>query len=363
MIKIIIYATLLIIGLLILFIGLYLRFSPQLGGASRSYDSPNYVSGKFKNLIVTPMHSNNISFFKILKDFIFNKHNQAFPPTILPSSKINKELLSNLKETDVAISWLGHSCFFIKTKEISIITDPVLGSTKLPPLNIGPKPFPTTQKYETNCLPKIDIVLISHDHYDHLDMKIIKQLKSSLFYVPLGVKAHLIRWGISEQNITEFDWYKEKLFMNNIKFIFAPSRHYSGRGLLNRNSTLWGAWIIELNNKKIFFSGDTGYFEEFKKIGKDYGPFDLSLLDCGQYNIAWQYLHMLPEEVVQAGIDLRSKAILPSHWGKYVLSLHKWSEPIERVVLEARKKGMVIVTPMIGETFLLSDKLPCGVWW
>jgi L-ascorbate metabolism protein UlaG (beta-lactamase superfamily) len=341
----------------------YLNASPQIGGGSLEYDSPHFKDGKFQNLIPTPMSTNDSSILEISYNFFFRKNKNSYPQETLPTKKVNRQWMNDLPSNQVVISWLGHSTILLRTEEVTVIADPVFNKKRLPPLYMGPKPFPYSAPYDTEDLPEIDVVLISHDHFDHLDMESIKKLKDSAFYVPLGIKAHLLKWGVAEANIHEFDWYDEKKFSEDTELVFAPARHFSGRGILNGKSTLWGSWIIKTAGKSIYFGGDSGYFDEFKTIGERFGPFDLVMLDNGQYDLSWQALHMLPEEVVQASIDLKAKVLLPIHWGKYVLSLHSWFEPIDRLTNEAARRNVNVATPQIGETIVLGKPKPSSRWW
>ena len=362
--KMILYTIIGFIAVFIVFGILYMAFSPQMGKKNGGYpDSPNYKDGKFQNLVETKMSTGDSSMVTAMYEFFFNKHVDAFPSETIQTEKINTELINSLEDEQVAVTWLGHSTALISTHDLTILTDPVLSGKRIPPMYMGPKPFPYSETYRVENLPEIDVVLISHDHYDHLDYETIKKLTDKKFYAPLGVKAHLMSWGVSEENITELDWHEGKKHLENIEFTFTPTRHFSGRGLLNGRSTLWGAWVIGVGEKKIYFGGDSGYFEEFKKVGETYGPFDIAFLDTGQYNEAWQALHMLPNEVVQAAKDLQAKTFIPIHNSKYILSLHAWYEPLERVTKEAKEKNVHVTTPKIGQTFLLNENLPTTKWW
>ncbi len=351
-----------IVGVIIL-ATLYLNFNPQSGGKVIDIVSGNFNNGRFQNLVDTPLSTGDKSMMVSMYEFFFQKHPEAFPLRAIKTEKIDRELLENLSDDDIAISWLGHSTALIKTKDVTIVTDPLFNGKNLPPMYMGPKKFPYTNDYDVSDLSKIDVVLISHDHYDHLDMGSVLKLKDSRFYVPLGVKYHLLRWGIEESNITELDWYSGAEYKENIKFTLAPTRHFSGRGLFNRNKTLWGSWVIKAGDRSIYFGGDSGYFEEFKKIGEEYGPFDLALLDVGQYDLSWQGVHMLPSEAAQAGVDLGAKSILPIHNSKYILAKHSWYEPLEKATEEANKQNINITTPRIGQTFLVDDDMPNERWW
>ncbi len=212
--------------------------------------------------------------------------------------------------------------------------------------------------------PDPDMVLITHDHFDHLDYETILKLKSRAkhFYTSLGVASHLVSWGVDREKITELDWWEEASQVEGIKWIAAPARHFSGR-TFKRNRTLWSSFILETSGYRIYLGGDSGYDTHFKEIGERYGPFDLALLECGQYNPLWANIHMMPEETVQAALDLKSKLLLPVHWGKFTLSLHPWTDPIQRVTKEAALKGVAITTPMIGEPLVISEDYPVKHWW
>lgn len=350
-----------ILGILLISVTIYLNTSPQMGGRAGEYNSPNFEEGRFKNLVPTSVYSEDRSIIKSVFEYFFSRSKEAYPSSTIDNLKIDLKPFENIN--DVNLTWLGHSTVLINTQDLVILTDPVLRDKSLPPLSMGPKPFPYSTNYKLEDLPKVDVVLISHDHYDHLDMETVKKLKDSSFYVPLGVKSHLLKWGIDEKNIKELDWYQEDNYSDNLGLVLTPARHFSGRSLFDRNKTLWGSWVIKLRDKSLYFGGDSGYFDEFKKIGEKYGPFDIAMLDVGQYNLAWQPIHLLPEEAVQVSIDLNSKILLPIHNSKYSLSLHSWYEPLERVTKEGQKKGVVVSTPKIGETFLLGVDILQQKWW
>ena len=199
-------------------------------------------------------------------------------------------------------------------------------------------------------LGKIDAIVISHDHFDHLDSNTIKKLKNqvSRFIVPLGVTEHLVRWDIDKNKIDELDWWEEIAF-DNIKLVCTPSQHFSGRNPFRQNSSLWCSWTLLGEVGNIFFSGDSGYFKGFKKIGEKYGPFDLAMLECGQYNELWREIHMMPEDTAKAGLDLKAKLILPIHNSAFSLSIHSWDEPLERLYKESEKLKVNILSLLQGE--------------
>lgn len=218
---------------------------------------------------------------------------------------------------------------------------------------------------EHDELQEIDAIIISHNHYDHLNYKSIMRLKdyAKHFYVPIGVARYLIKWGVSPNKISEHNWWDEITF-DNIKLVCAPARHFSGRSMTDKDRSLWCSWLILGQETKVFFSGDSGYAPHFKEIGEKYGPFDLTLMECGQYDTRWSAIHMLPEETVQAHIDVKGELLVPIHWGAFTLALHEWSDPIERVTKEANRLGVNIATPQIGEAITLQSKdYPTAAWW
>ena len=184
-----------------------------------------------------------------------------------------------------------------------------------------------------------------------------------MFYVPIGLGAHLQRWGVKKTQITELDWW-DKRTLDGFTFVCTPSRHFSGRTLTDRFATLWASWVIDTGDHRLFFSGDSGYGPHFAQIGKEYGPFDMTLLECGQYDRRWPNIHMTPEQTVEAHKDLRGKRMIPMHWGAFVLALHSWTEPVERVLKAAKKEHVHIVTPKIGEPVIVGSALyPAAQWW
>jgi L-ascorbate metabolism protein UlaG (beta-lactamase superfamily) len=213
-------------------------------------------------------------------------------------------------------------------------------------------------------IPSIDYLFITHDHWDHLDYDTLVKLKPKIKTVitGLGVGAHLERWGYDENSIIEKDWDEEIILENGFSVNTAPARHFSGR-TFKRNSTLWMSFILNTPSMKIYIGGDSGYDDHFAKIGNKYGPFDLAILENGQYDKNWRYIHMMPEEVVQAAVDLKAKILLPVHWSKFSLSIHAWDEPILRIVKEADMKGVSLLYPMIGEGVDLKERIQPVPWW
>jgi len=334
----------------------FLNFSPQVGGDPGSFDSPHYYDGKFNNLNETSVSTG--SFFGTMLDYMVGDDDRN-PSIIIPT----KEYLNmSLDEPDVSVTWFGHSTILIQSHNTTILMDPVFGDEGLDPLIFGPSPFAYEHTYEIEDLPRVDYVFISHDHYDHLDMKTIKSLEGAQFFVPLGVKSHLTTWDIPSEDVQEFDWYDEHNISSEFFIALTPSQHFSGRGVSGDN-TLWGSWVLDFNGHKIFFSGDGGYSDEYAEIGEKYGPFDIAIIEAGQYNEAWSSIHMFPEQSVQASIDLNASTILPIHNTKYVLSLHKWDAPLERVTAAGELLNQQVSTPYIGDTFVLGGENPDTRWW
>lgn len=347
-----------------------MHVSPQFGGEAKGarlaaiQKSPNYDYDQFQNPVETNMDIGFGGYVQMIRNRLFEKNEDQRPDFTLPVQKMDPARFATVNDTATTITWFGHSAFLVEIDGKRLLLDPMLGEIASPISFIGPKRFSETLPIAIEDLPAIDAVLISHDHYDHLDYGSIKKLaeKTSHFYVALGVGAHLERWGVPAAKITEMDWWQESSFQG-LKFVSTPARHFSGRGLSDRMKTLWTSWVIKGERDKIFFSGDTGYFDGFKEIGDKYGPFDITLMECGQYNELWANIHMMPEETVQAHLDLKGKLLMPIHWGAFTLAMHSWTDPVERVMSKAKALKIPITTPRIGEPIILNSSIPKTVWW
>ena len=355
-----------ILVLIIISSGIYLFLNQAIFGKlptgnrlQRILNSKNYRNGSFKNLSVTPDLAPDASYWKILKMYM-NKPKDAEPKFDLPSVKTD---LKNLDNEHTQILWFGHSSYLLKTNGIHILVDPVF-SGNASPVSFFAKSYKGANTYQVEDFPEIDIVLLTHDHYDHLDYKTILKLKdkAKYFYTSLGVGAHLNAWGIDDSRIVEFDWWDEHAFNKDIKFIATPARHFSGRKF-KRNQSLWASYVLQTPTEKLYLGGDSGYDFHFKEIGEKHGPFDLAILECGQYNRMWPYIHMEPEDLLKATHDLQAKILMPVHWGKFTLALHPWNEPIKRVTTSANELNTKITTPKIGEPVKLNAHLPNEAWW
>ena len=286
------------------------------------------------------------------------------PTEPLPMLFVDSFLLTQAPDTQTSVIWFGHSTFLIQMNGKNILIDPVFSDYASPFQFAGPKRFKGDLPIEIEQLPQIDIIIISHDHYDHLDHTSILKLKNKTnkFILPLGNRVHFERWGVDPNKITELNWWEETM-VDSLTFACLPSRHYSGRGITNRHETLWGSWAIMSPNEKIYFSGDGGYGSHFKEIGDKYGVFDLALVECGQYNDMWKEVHMMPEQSAQAALDLNAKMAMPIHWGAFSLAAHGWKEPVERISEAAKKVNLKLVTPRIGEPIILGVQEPNVAWW
>jgi L-ascorbate metabolism protein UlaG (beta-lactamase superfamily) len=347
----------------------FFRFAPQIGGTpegirmKRMLSADNFRSGKFHNTITTKMDMKSGKMLNVMWEFIRGNTNRE-PINTINVEKFDKNRFLKSKNDQFTFTWFGHSSLLFKIDEKILLVDPVFSERASMFTFMGPKRFPYTNHMDVDLLPDVDAILISHDHYDHLDYQTILKLKDKInrFYVPLSVGAHLEKWGVPPEHIVELNWWESTSF-NGLELHFAPSRHFSGRGIADRFSTLWGSWIIKGKTQTIFYGGDSGYFPGFKEIGDRYGPFDISFLECGAYNDNWSEIHMKPEETVQASIDLKSIKLMPIHWGKFNLALHPWKEPIERAVKKGNGLGVTIVTPRIGDIITLNDGLKTSSWW
>jgi len=333
---------------------------PRGARQQRIEQSPNYRNGSFQNLAETPMMIEGVSYFSIMREFFKNKP-ERYPHAAIPTVKTD---LKTWRSEMPAIIWFGHSSYLIVMNGKRILIDPVFSDRPSPVQYLGTKSFEGARVYSADDFPEIDALILTHDHYDHLDYKSISQLKSKAikFYAPLGVGQHLVHWGVQENLITEFDWWDTEEIFPGMQLTATPARHFSGRGFI-RNKSLWTSYVLKSETHNIFIGGDSGYDAAFKTIGEKHGPFDIALLECGQYDRQWPLIHMMPEETVQASIDLNAKVLMPVHWGKFALANHAWKDPIERAKKQAEVLQVKITTPKIGEPIILGSELPNEEWW
>jgi L-ascorbate metabolism protein UlaG (beta-lactamase superfamily) len=321
--------------------------------------SPEYKNGEFKNLEHTPDFTNGATFWKVSWYFLFYKNRKAKPPRPLPNLKTDLHKLAKEKNTLV---WFGHSGYFMQVGGKKILVDPVF-SGAASPVKFTTRSFKGSDVYTADDIPEIDYLLLTHDHWDHLDYETIRALKPKVkkIVTSMGVGAHLERWGIDPKIVTETQWGDEVILGDGFKIDTTPARHFSGRGF-KRAQSLWSSFVLTTPVMRVFVGGDSGYGEHFKRIGNEFGPFDLAIMECGQYNDFWQYIHASPEEVIKASKDLKAAKTLPVHWGKFALSKHDWDDPIKRVTKAAEKENFTLFTPMIGEAMDMNN-FTSTRWW
>jgi L-ascorbate metabolism protein UlaG (beta-lactamase superfamily) len=342
----------------------------SLGGSLSKEDEKMYKKSKnfnankriFENRIpdINERWKKRVYNYAAFKEFLFGGENRR-PNKKLPEQKPSVAKFKVNKDKPQVI-WFGHSSFLLSLKGRLILVDPVF-SDSASPLSFLNKRF-QAPVIDLKDLQEIDYILISHDHYDHLDMESIQFYKNQniKFLVPLGVSVHLRKWGIAENKIKEFDWWDE-FKLDEFRFVFTPAQHFSGRGLFDEAKTLWGSWVIKSQDFNIYFSGDSGYDTHFKEIGDKLGPFDIAFLECGQYNEKWKEVHMMPQDTMQAYFDLRSKKLFPVHWGMFDMAIHAWNDPAQKIYLLAQEKQAEVIIPLIGETIDLNQKYDTKLWW
>jgi len=323
--------------------------------------SPNHSGDGFQNLIPTPVLADDRSFVSELIGFLFAEKEHSVPTLPIPSVKTDLQSLD--RSMDVVV-WLGHSSYFIQLGGKRILIDPVF-SASAAPVPYANKAFDGTNPYTAEDVPEIDYLLITHDHWDHLDYSTVTALRARTKTVVagLGVGAHLERWGYDKEKIHEADWFSVLESGDGLAIHVLPARHYSGR-LLTGNKTLWVGYAITTARRRIFVSGDSGYGPHFADIGLRFGGFDLVVLDTGQYDERWPYIHMTPEEAARAAQDLQANALLPGHVGKFSLARHAWYDPYKRIAAASEGRSYRLLTPMIGSPIVLDDQQQrFSRWW
>ena len=325
--------------------------------------SPNFEDGIFLNLQFTPDLSEGHSYMSILYDQFFVEHPRTAPKDTIPSEKTD---LFSLDEDENVLIWFGHSSYYIQLDGKKILVDPVFSGNASPIPGTVPS-FPGTDRYTPDDIPEVDYLIISHDHYDHLDYETITALEGKVKQVicGLGVGSHFRHWGYADKKISEMDWNQVFEADSGFSIHTLPARHFSGRGFSAKN-TLWASYLIESLSMKIYVGGDSGYGTFLTDIGNEFGPIDLVILDNGQYNDAWREIHLHPEEVLQAARDLKAKRLFPVHSSKFVLGMHPWDEPLNEVARLNRESESPIslFTPLIGDKVDLdNNEFPFSSWW
>lgn len=322
--------------------------------------SPHFVNGQFQNLTPTAVLTENSSSIAIMWSSLWNKKERLKPDHPVPIVKTD---LKSLDQKTDAVVWLGHSSYFVQLGGKRILIDPVF-SDDAAPIPYANRAFDGANAYTADDMPDIDYLLITHDHWDHLDYPSVTALEPRVKQVigGLGVGAYFEQWGYAAGKIHEADWFSSLQLTPEFTVNVLPARHYSGR-MLDKNKTLWAGYAIESAGHRIFFSGDSGYGAHFAQIGQRFAGFDLAVLDMGQYDKRWANIHMIPEEAAQAAQDLGAKALLPAHIGKFSIANHPWDEPMERIVAASEGKNYRLLTPAIGQVADLNVMQSFSAWW
>lgn len=330
--------------------------SPSGERLSRMRASPQWEDGGFAN--PQPIINHN----KEMLTSMFEGSDYASPDGPLPVI-FGGEALKNAPESGLRLTWMGHSTVLIELDGQRVLTDPIWGERASPFTWIGPKRW-----YEPpvplEALPPVDAVIISHDHYDHLNHVTIEAMAQwdTTFITPLGVGAHLASWGVPEENIVELDWW-EGHTLGGLTITATPSRHASGRGILDQNKTLWASYVLKKGEHDVYFSGDTGLFPAMAEIGERFGPFDVTMIEVGAYHRAWPDWHIGPEQAIIGHNMLKGELLMPIHWGLWNLALHGWTEPAERVLVAAEAAKVNLVMPRPGESLEPAAPPPVVKWW
>lgn len=363
------FIVVLVLGLVVYGAARYLLSQPQFGGRldgqslQRAQANALFHDGKFSNVVPQSSYTWD-EIWQIFDGQFFGKEVRT-PPGALPVNPIAPDSLKTaLPAPSLRAFWIGHAGVFIEIDGLRLLVDPVF-SDYASPFAIGPKRFHPTPIALAD-LPPIDAVLITHDHYDHLDMQTARYLgaKGTQYLVPLGIDAHLKKWGVPVSQVHALEWWQEHV-LKGVRFVATPSRHYSGRGLDDKNATLWTAWSVLGAKHRFYVSGDTGYTDYFRATSDKFGPFDLAFIKIGAYGPGhpWADIHMSAEDAVQAAVDLRAKRMFPVHWATFNLALHDWDEPIKRTLAAARDKKVDLLTPRVGEIVNADEPFVSTAWW
>jgi L-ascorbate metabolism protein UlaG (beta-lactamase superfamily) len=335
---------------------------PSGARLERMLRSPNYRDGAFQNRVpatIAPPSSGP----SILRDLVLGKERRK-PRLAVPVVAPSPADLAAPPADGLRLTWLGHATALVELEGKRVLFDPVWSERVSPSQSFGPRrlhPVPLA----LDALPPLDAVVISHDHYDHLDMRTIRRLAASRqvpFLVPLGVGAHLERWGIPPERIVELDW-EESATLAGLAFTATAARHFSGRRKPGENGTLWASWVVAGRDRRVFYTGDSGYFDGYAAIGAAHGPFDATLIQVGAYSPYWPDIHMTPEEGVATHLAVGGGLLIPVHWGTFNLALHSWSEPVERVLKDAAERGVRVAVPRPGQLLDLDDVPRSDNWW
>ena len=342
--------------------GVHAEFGARASGAraERMRNSPQFRDGAFHNA-APPVERSGLSYRDVFREMLFGetkklRHPSGPIPVITPET-------AEPAVAGLHITWYGHASALIEIDGARVLCDPVWSERASPAQFTGPRRL-HAPPMALESLPKVDAILISHDHYDHLDMATVRALvrtQTAPFLVPLGVGAHLERWRVPAGRIIELDW-DEYADVAGLRLTASAAQHFSGR-TLTRNDTLWTSWVIAGHSRRVFYSGDSGYFDGYATIGEQHGPFDAALIQIGAYDPAWPDIHMTPEEGVAAHLDLQAKLLMPVHWGTFNLAMHPWTEPADRLWLEAKAHDVSLAIPRPGERVDVDDPPSVDGWW
>lgn len=322
--------------------------------------SPNWRNGSFQNLNPTPQLAEDTSMPEIMFRFLFGKVEKKAP---VHAFHFEKTDLRNLDPNQDTFIWMGHSSYYMQIDGKKILVDPVL-SGYASPFSFTTKAFKGSDLYTAEDIPELDYLIITHDHWDHLDYNTVLELfpKTKKIITGLGTGEHLELWGYNPKNMIELDWFESSDLGNGFKINAEPARHFSGR-TFKRNQAIWASFVFESPNQRIYIGGDSGYDDHFKKIGEKYGSFDLAILENGQYNKDWRYIHFLPGENIKAMKELNAKRMIPVHNSKFALAVHPWNEPLQKIT-ELNTENLRIITPKIGENVdWKDDEKVYERWW
>jgi L-ascorbate metabolism protein UlaG (beta-lactamase superfamily) len=324
--------------------------------------SRHWDGEKFENLEETDMDFSLAAMPGFIKKQFTDRALRS-PKEPLPVLDFDKNAFEASDKTPKFV-WFGHAVLLLQINGKNLLIDPMFGENAAPIAPFAVKRFSENTLDIIDKLPKIDAILMTHDHYDHLDYDSILKLKSKVdtYFTSLGTGRHLEKWGVPSSQITELDWW-DAITFEGIDITCTPSRHFAGRGATDRAKSFWCGWSFKTPNHSILWSGDGGYGEHFKEIGKKLGPFDWAFLECGQYNELWHLIHMYPEEAIQAGFDVGAKVGIPFHWGGFPLALHPWKEPIERFTAEAEAKEFPFFVPQVGELIRMGEAPSDNEWY
>ncbi|MBD8018462.1 MBL fold metallo-hydrolase [Kaistella pullorum] len=338
------------------------QFGKHPSGArlERILKSPHYKNGRFDNLNKTPQFAEDTSMSEVMFRLLFGKKENTRPSKPF---KFKKTDLNTLRPDENVFIWMGHSSYYIQLDGKKILVDPVF-SGNASPVSFTTKAFAGSDIYSAADIPELDYLIITHDHWDHLDFETVKELKPKVKHVitGLGTGEHLESWGYDTNIMTELDWGESADLQNGFKIYCEAARHFSGRGL-RRDKAIWASFVLESPSQTIYIGGDSGYDDHFKKIGLKYGTFDLAILENGQYNRDWRYIHFLPGENIQAMKDLNAKRMIPVHNSKFALASHPWTEPLDKI-MELNTEKLRIITPEIGgKVIWQEDTRVYPRWW